>query len=46
VRIDENFRFTDKLVNRGMLIDRRGRFHRARMQEPEGQAQFREIYDH
>lgn len=35
VRIDEDFQFTGKLIDRNRLRDAGGRFLRARMQEPE-----------
>ena len=37
VRIDEDFQFTAKLVDRSRLTDSGGRFLRARMQEPKDQ---------
>lgn len=36
VRIDEDFQFTGKLIDRSRLKDGGGRFLRARMQEPDG----------
>ena len=36
VRIDENFQFTGKMIDRSRLLDGGGRFLRARMPEPEG----------
>ena len=37
VRINEDFQFTGKLIDRNRLTDGGGRFLRARMQEPEDQ---------
>jgi len=36
VRIDENFQFTGKLIDRSRLMDGGGRFLRARIQEADG----------
>lgn len=36
VRIDENFQFTGKLIDRGMLPDNGGKFLRIRMQQCDG----------
>lgn len=39
VRIDENFEFTGKLIDRGELADGGGRFLRVRMQDPRGKGE-------